>query len=244
MRRPKITTQLSFKRVWDENTLDTRRTYYDHEPAYKERRARGYSGWSMSDDDGSYTAFEAFLQSRFMPPSGKAVDFGCGGGDVATRLDQLGWTVAAVEYAATALAMARENAARGGGAPHLVRADLTQPLPFRSDAFDLAVDNHVLHCLIEKAHRRAFLDNAYRSLREGGIFFSANMSAEGHLDYERYGIDRSTRIIANKTRFWATADELRTEFEGAGFSIISFEFMSGPDDEGAGDEAVIYGQKE
>ncbi len=42
-------------------------------------------------------------------------------------------------------------------------------------SFDLAVDNHVLHCIVG-ADRARFLREVARVLRPGGLFFSDTMS--------------------------------------------------------------------
>ena len=53
---------------------------------------------------------------------------------------------------------------------------------------DLAVDNHVLHCIICDDRARFLLEVA-RVLRPGGLLFSESMSREGPVDFEQLGFD-------------------------------------------------------
>ena len=83
--------------------IDSRRIYYDHEPAYLKIDAKGGHGWddlNAQDDrdaqkeSASYTAFLEFLDSETIPAPGPQVsvlDLGCGGGQVALMLAERGY---------------------------------------------------------------------------------------------------------------------------------------------------------
>jgi SAM-dependent methyltransferase len=77
--------------------------------------------------------------------SGKRVlDAGCGSGAHAIELANRGATVTGVDASAALLAIA---ARRPGGRMTLVRADLTAPLPFADQAFDVVLSSLVMHYL-------------------------------------------------------------------------------------------------
>jgi 2-polyprenyl-3-methyl-5-hydroxy-6-metoxy-1,4-benzoquinol methylase len=222
----------------------SRRRYYDHEPVYRRRREQGFRGWNPPGGPDPFAAFEAFLESGGAPAISHALDLGCGGGEIAICLARRGWEVTALDYSATAVDIARENVREAGVRVNLLVADLADPWPLVPGVFSLAIDNHVLHCLTDPGDRSAFLHNTFVALREGGIMFSANMSAEGDLDYARYGIDPATRIDSHRTRYWATRDELVDEFAQAGFQITQVRVLEpDPKGEGAGGEVVIYAAK-
>jgi len=222
----------------------SRRRYYDHEPVYRRRREQGLRGWNAPDGADPFGAFRAFLDSGSVHATSHALDLGCGGGEIAIHLAKRGWAVTAVDYSRTAVELAKANAEEAGVAVSLLVADLTEPLPLRPGVFSLAIDNHVLHCLIEPHNRFSFLRNAFIALREGGIMFSANMSAEGNLNCARYRIDPATRIDAHHTRYWATGDELVEEFSQAGFRIAYAGVVEQDSaGDGAGAEFVIYAAK-
>jgi SAM-dependent methyltransferase len=217
--------------------------YYDHERAYRQRLARGWSGWSDGNSSDAHSAFEVFEQSPQFPAGGHALDLGCGGGEICVQLAQRGWIVIGAEFAPTALAMAQSNARRADCPVRFARADVTRPLPFVPGLFDLVIDNHVLHCLIEADHRRAFLASARDALKPGGIFFSANMSSEGRLDYEDLEIDRATGISRVNSRIWVSRAALESEVSECGLHVVSTTLVESSGPPFTGDEIVFYAQR-
>jgi 2-polyprenyl-3-methyl-5-hydroxy-6-metoxy-1,4-benzoquinol methylase len=220
-----------------------RRTYYDHEPAYRSQRGKRYTGWNPPDCADAFAALEDFLASPWCPPAGRALDLGCGGGEACLRLAELGWEAVGLDFSPTAIALARQNARSAGVEVELLTGDAVQPLLTPLGSFDLVIDNHVLHCLIEVEHRHSFLSNAHAALRSGGILFSANMSADARLDYASHGINPITRVDAHRTRYWATKEELLGELHAAGFLIRHVQSYEDPEQHGMGDELVVYAQK-
>jgi len=220
--------------------MDKRRVYYDHEPVYRRIKDAGGTGWRASTQE----AFCKFLQSEYCPEPDRALDLGCGGGELALLLAKRGWGVTGVEYSETALDMARQNAEEAGVCVDFLHADLTQPLEVESGAFTLVTDNAVRHCLIGRQDRAAFMSNAFNALREGGMMFSLNSCSDGLPDYsnEQAQFDPNTRIALNRTRYWAPLAELLEEFTSAGFQVEHFEMWQDPPKSFCSSVA-IYGRK-
>lgn len=195
------------------------RTYYDHERAYRAIAESGGAGWddlptlTRREGEDPHAAVRAFLASGLATP-GDAVDLGCGGGQVAIELAARGYRVVGVDFAPTAIELARRNAPE---LTFVVGDCLALDLPAAS--FDLAVDNHVLHCILG-ADRARFLREVARVLRPGGLLFSDTMSREGHVDFDRHSIDPATFVSRSGNRYLVGADELDAELEAAGFEVL------------------------
>jgi 2-polyprenyl-3-methyl-5-hydroxy-6-metoxy-1,4-benzoquinol methylase len=218
---------------------DRRRKYYDHESAYQRIASRGGAGWddlTPGAHQGSYEAIDAFLGSHWCPPpesSPRALDVGCGGGQVALRLARRGFAVTAVDFSETAIDLARSNAARDGANIECLVGDCIDLAMLEDASFDLVVDNHLLHCLIG-ADRLAFLRSAYRVMRPGGVMFSDTMCHGPRLAFEALGIDPGTRVTHNRTRFWATEAELAAELASAGLEVVHQELREEADEPNVG----------
>jgi SAM-dependent methyltransferase len=206
-------------------------TYYDHERAYRQISAAGGRGWDdLVPSADSYAALEAFLASAWVASPGDAVDLGCGGGQACIMLAARGHRVVGIDFAPTAIELARRNA------PALrfeVGDCLALELP--ADSFDLAVDNHVLHCILGEDRAR-FLQEVARVLRRGGILFSETMSREGGVDFAAFGFDEQTFVSHHNNRYLVGADELDAELASAGFEIL--ERYARPNRDRAGDNLV------
>lgn len=223
---------------------DDRRVYYDHEPAYRQLAARGGTGWDdwkPEVEHDSYGDLERFLASPLCPAArgARALDLGCGGGQAGFCAARRGFALTGIDYSETAVALARDNAARLGIAAHFVRGDCLALQGIADAGFDLVIDNHVLHCVIEPAHRVQLLTSVRRVLNPDGVLFSATMSAELPLDWEAMGVDPVTRVDGRRTRFWVLRAELERELAAAGLEVLEMLGTGATEDDPVGDLLTV-----
>ena len=114
------------------------------------------------------------LVGGWLPPSGLALDAGCGLGTEAGHLYRLGWRVVGVDISQAALAVA----AQCQHGPSYLQADLLW-LPLRSSAFDLCLDRGCFHYLPAR-DRAGYAAELRRVLRPGGkLLLRASLRAAG-----------------------------------------------------------------
>ena len=106
----------------------------------------------------------AALVRRLLPPSGGALDIGCGTGTLSLLMAELGLTVTGIDSSTRMLEVAREKAAKAGANVTFTLGEAAHPaLP--AAGFDAVLCRHVLWAL---PHPAAALANWTRLLRPGG----------------------------------------------------------------------------
>jgi ubiquinone/menaquinone biosynthesis C-methylase UbiE len=141
----------------------------------------------------------------------RALDVGCGDGQLALALWRAGADVAAVDRDWPMMSLARQGLATGGAMPALVLAD-TEALPFPSESFDLVTSVTVL-CFVPDA-RKALAEMA-RVLKPGGRLVLGELGR-----YSLWAADRRVRgwLGAHKWRIarFRTPRQLRAMVAQAG----------------------------
>ncbi len=101
-------------------------------------------------------------------PPGRALDLGCGSGTNTITLARHGWRVTGVDFAPSAILMARRKARSAGVAADLRIGDVTDTAVVQGP-FDLILDMGCFHSLSE-VERRAYTHNLGAWLAPGGVF--------------------------------------------------------------------------
>ena len=185
-----------------------------------------HSEWNTPEElEETLTLLAGFLRSPGVPRSGRALELGCGGGELAVWLAELGFAVFGVDISPTAIRRARERFAARGFEGDFRVASVLDLSEFDDGFFDLVLDGHCFHCIIGE-DRRAFLANAWRVLRRGGIFHVATMCGEIHDPEVRDSFDAATRCLVRDgvaIRQINPAPDILREIEDAGFRVLRHE---------------------
>jgi SAM-dependent methyltransferase len=138
-----------------------------------------------------------------------AVDLGCGAGNYAVWLVSKGFRMTGIDISPAAVELAGRLAAEKGVTCRFLAEDWLEDVGKLERSFDFAYDWEVLHHVFPK-DREKYVDNVFRALRPGGIYFSVCFSEEDP-DFGGEGKYRKTRL--GTTLYFSSEVELRNLFE-------------------------------
>jgi SAM-dependent methyltransferase len=118
---------------------------------------------------------------QYLPQSGRLLDLGAGQGQDSRYFASLGYKVTSVDYSDEALSISRRTAANQNLDINFLKADLSQPLPFKNGSFDIIYAHLSLHYFDHQTTQRLFAD-IYRMLKPSGILAAiVNSTADPEL---------------------------------------------------------------
>ena len=167
-----------------------KKTYEAHEIAYQRMRKEGTLVWGLkgSGTNGKSSRYEinGFLKDVFSQPwapkSGRVIELGCGTGPILRQVCKRKFSGLGIDVSKTAIAMAKEQSKdldikfRQGDVCNLNAKSLGK--------FDIVVDGLCLHCITDIEDRKAYLDNVFKILKDGGLFVLLTMC--GPMDRKRF----------------------------------------------------------
>lgn len=171
---------------------------------------------TRSEPSAALNRFHAFLTKYPEISIGsKVIDLGCGIGRNSVHLAIQGFEVEAVDFSAHALAKFRRA---HEGNEYMTRinttqADLSQPLAYEDDTFDLALDI-VTSMTMPDEHRRSLVSEVGRILRPGGILLTYVLSDnDGFLAEKSPGAHSLSIAASGITDYYLTREELLEPLE-------------------------------
>jgi tellurite methyltransferase len=164
--------------------------------------------------------FDQLLKGRITSEM-RVLDAGCGGGRNLVYFFRSGFNVSGVDQSSEAIAQIRSLAAQL--APHLpaenFRAAAIEQMPFDDESFDVVISSAVLHFARDEAHWHSMVQEMWRVLKPGGIFFARLASTIGmedqvrQIEGRRYHLpDGSDRFLVDEQMLLATAKTLGGEW--------------------------------
>jgi len=156
-------------------------------------------------------------------PSGRLLDFGCGGGVYAFLLSEMGYSVLATDISAEAIHLARQKQKRSEvKGPKFYLCDGIYPT-ITSQSLDVVVMLNSYHCLSTKDRERILRD-AREKLKSGGLLVLSVLSLkdESYPREEWLEFEPGSFVDSSKKIFhFFSEDEIRTELKG--FSVSQFQ---------------------
>ena len=163
--------------------------------------------------------FDLLLKGRFEPRM-RVLDAGCGSGRNLVYFLREGYDVCGVDTSTEAVARVRALAAAlAPGLPREnFRAEPVEAMSFGDSGFDAVISSAVLHFARDEAHWRAMMQEMWRVLKPGGIFFArlaSSVGMEGKIEplgEGRYRLpDGSDRFLVDDRMMREAAGSLRGE---------------------------------
>ncbi len=208
-----------------------RTDYGAHEDVYRRRKERGDEVVRWAEPDEYIQALQPVLQKPYVPQSGRLLEMGCGGGELALWLVEQGYEVSGVDISSTAITCAQELAAKRGIQADFRVGNVLDLQNYTDELFDLVLDSLCLHCIIG-ADRKLFLASAHRVMKPGGFFFVKTMCGEPPQD-RRHLYDPATRFLMFDSpggrivqRYHGLPETIVQEVGSAGFEILQWSVES------------------
>ena len=153
--------------------------------------------------------FDQLLKGR-MVPGMRLLDAGCGSGRNLVYFLRSGYEVFAIDESEPPIERLRQLAARL--APHLPTENFktgpVETIRFEDTEFDVVLSSAVLHFARDDQHWMAMVEEMWRVLKRGGIFFARLASTIGIENQVRLVEGRRYRLPDGSDRFLVDAEML------------------------------------
>ena len=193
------------------------KVYKSHEMAYIKLKKNGAISWNemydKSHNAGDHIGkdrqiyIKEILNNEWAPKNGKVLEIGCGTGHLINWLSSFGYDSFGIEISKTAYNMAQELFNNKN--LHFINGDFCYDNDLLENDYDIIIDGHCFHCIVEKCDRMLFLENVYKYLKKSGIFILLTMAKP--VNIERFEKENKTHKFINDTLYVAC----EKEFEGS-----------------------------
>jgi len=206
--------------------------YYEpeHEIAYREIRARGFSQWNDLFEGDEQWTFDQFQNRAFLerslaqlelpaPSATRVLEYGCGTGPAACFLAGLGFRVDAIDLIPEAIEIARDLARQRNVVVNYAVADVCALAAKTSiERYDLIVDSYCLQSIVTDDDRSALYAAVRCRLAPQGYYLvSTALRRPNAIDGRGDHYDTSIGILFTEVPVSSDVDEL-VEIDGAWYA--------------------------
>ncbi len=149
--------------------FDDRSYYKAYDHNYRVAYAEGLAFLGEGGSQGVLRRLEGMLRKiTHSPPETRILDVGCGDGTVGLILAGLGYRYLGIDISEVAIVRARQRCAEAGARAKFEVANALDPDTLPAYGFDIVLDCYCLNMLVVDAHRKDYLGNVRRAMRDGG----------------------------------------------------------------------------
>lgn len=171
--------------------LGKKKPYEGHEVVYQQMRKKGILVWGQKGSGSTSKSchpetnnfLKDVLSQPWAPKGGRVIELGCGTGPILRRVCKRGFSGLGIDISKTAIAMAKEQSK--GLDISFRQGDVCSLNAKSLGKFDIVIDGLCLHCITDIKDRKAYLDNVFKILKDGGLFVLLTMC--GPMDRKRLG---------------------------------------------------------
>lgn len=169
---------------------------------YQQRRSAGKAGWA---DETSYSRkksrIDSILAKGLIPLHCRFLELGCGNGNVALYMAGKGHDAHGVDIVPEAIDWATANARQQKLTVKFEKGSVINLASYNNDYFDFVFDANCFFMIIGKKERKQCLENVFRVLKPGGIFY-----VEAHLLNEQI----KERIVFSEREYFDPQEQYST----------------------------------
>ncbi len=170
-----------------------------------------------------------FVSRHKFPPRAKVIEFACGEGRDSVFLARKGFRVLGTDGSKWAIGQARKRARREKADVDFEVRDLTRLSGIAVGTFDLAVNIDAMSFVTADSARRNHYHEAFRVLKNGGIYFFCSHFGKREAKGKDSGILVATTPSGDRVRIRVprvsyvnrTRKSLEKELRSAGFRVLS-----------------------
>lgn len=138
--------------------------------------------------------------NEYLKNNGKCLELGCGIGQYSKRLMEYGYEVISTDISEIALNEVEKFN------KNILKVDMSKPLPFKDNEFDLVFSNLSIHYFSEKLTDQ-LINEIFRVIKKDGLFIGSVNGTEGYNYIKDTAVKIENHFYFNKNKYIHLFDE-------------------------------------